>query len=190
MYSSLSDYDLQLLIAENRNKSAFEVLYARYWEKVFTICNNRLQDAEAAEDIVQDVFISIWQHSNLQKINNMSAYLYQATKFSVIKYLNRVSRYDTVDPQNMGFLDQLDYLDLNDALNYKEIHSLIMDGVEHLPPQTKLIFKYSRIDHLNSKEIASKLDISPRTVENQIGKALKVLRKILKNVQTFMFFLF
>ena len=190
MYSSSSDYILQQRISEDRDRSAFEELYARYWDKIFAICHNRLHDVEASEDIVQDVFISLWQHNDLLQVRNLSAYLHQATKFSLIKYLNRVSRYDTVDPYEMGVLDKLDQIDLNEALNYKEIHSLLMDGVEQLPPKTKLIFKYSRIDHLNSQEIAEKLDISHRTVENQISKALKVLRNILRNTQNFIFFLF
>ncbi|MCA5006621.1 RNA polymerase sigma-70 factor [Sphingobacterium bovistauri] len=190
MYSSYSDYDLQVLITKDRNQSAFEELYNRYWDKVFAICNNRLQNVEASEDIIQDVFISLWQHQDLQGVSNMSAYLYQATKFSIIKYLNRISKYDTVDPQDIGFFDRLDGVDLNEMINYKEIQAILMDGVNQLPPQTKLIFQYSRIDQLNSKEIAEKLDISPRTVENQIGKALKVLRKILRNTHNFIFFLF
>ncbi|MBD1428880.1 RNA polymerase sigma-70 factor [Sphingobacterium litopenaei] len=190
MYSSISDYDLQLLISNDRNQSAFQELYNRYWDKIFASCNNRLQDVEAAEDIVQDIFISLWQHPNLPQIQNLSAYLFQATKFSVIKYLNRISRYDSINPLEFGVLDRLDQMDLNEALNYKEMHYILMQGVEQLPPQTKLIFRYSRIDHLNSKEIAEKLEISPRTVENQISKALKVLRKILRNTQNFIIFLF
>lgn len=190
MLSTKTDYDLQLMIYEDRDKSAFEELYNRYWSKIFAVCYNRIQDHEISQDIVQDVFVSIWQHKTLHEINNLSSYLHQATKFSIIKYLHRRSKYDSVDPQEVGVLDRLDNIDIEEALNYKHIQALLMDGVEQLPPQTKLIFKYSRIEHLNSKEIAEKLDISPRTVENQISKALKVLRNILRNIQNIIIFLF
>ena len=190
MFKSKSDYQLQEEIFKNRNESAFEALYSRYWEKIFVICQNRLKDEDISSGLVQDIFISIWQHKNLLDVHNLEAYLFRATKFSIIKFLNRASRVDRIDPQESGYFDMVDDMDISDALHVKEIQSIIFQEVEKLPTQTKLIFKYSRIDNLNSKEIAEKLDISPRTVENQISKALKVLRNVLKNTRIIIFFTF
>jgi RNA polymerase sigma-70 factor (ECF subfamily) len=79
-------------------------------------------------------------------------------------------------------------LGLDDSLCIKELQQLIFQEVERLPEKAKIIFNYSRIDHLDSREIAEKLNISHRTVENQISKSLKHLRIFINNLKSLLFF--
>ncbi len=186
-YSSLENLTLQKLIRAG-DQEAFRIIYERYWDKIFVICNNRLPQKDIAEDLLQDIFISLWNNPKLEEVQNLEAYLFQAAKFSIIKYLNRSSRIDFVDPNSYGLLDRVGELGLDDALYTKELQQLIFQEVERLPEKTKIIFNYSRIDHLDSREIAEKLNISHRTVENQISKSLKHLRIFINNLKSLLFF--
>ena len=165
-----------------RESGAFQEIYERYWDSVFARCNNRLHDPEAAKDLVQDIFMSLWNHPDIRSIRNLEAYILQATKFSILKYIHKAARYQSMDQQLPGILDQALSQDLHEALDSKYLKDLLFQEVERLPERTRVIFKYSREEHLNSKEIAEKLDISPRTVENQISQALKKLRIFLNKL--------
>lgn len=187
MYKNLEDSILLSLIA-NKNPDAFHELYKRYWDRVFAVCLNRVGDQTLAEDLVQDIFLSIWLHKDLEKVLNIEAYLFQAVKFSVIKNFHKASRESTLDPSQIGLLDGMLDMSMEDVIHSKILQELIFQEVERLPERTKLIFIYSRLENLSSLEIAERLDISPRTVENQISNALRFLRNFLRNIHSFMFF--
>lgn len=184
---SLSSKDLQILV-KSKNHKAFEELYNRYWKKIFVICNNRLQNADIAQDLVQDIFISLWNNENVDSIENIDAYLYQSSKFAVIKELHKQIRYDNIAPTEIGILDKVAEFDLNEVLDAKLLDALLQVRIDMLPAKTKIIFNYSRKDNLNSKEIAEKLNISHRTVENQISFVLKELRNFLQKVKSIIIF--
>ncbi len=186
-YSLLPTSELQALV-QAKDERAFRALYDRFWDKIFVICNNRVQNVEVAQDIVQDIFLSIWAHQDIAGIQNLEAYLFQATKFSVIKYFNKSARYTSVDNTVLGLLDRVEEVDIDEALHSKFLQELIFQEVERLPKRTQIIFNYSRKEHLNSKEIAEKLHISHRTVENQLSFALKELRNFLRTLKTFIIF--
>lgn len=169
---SLSIKELQILI-KSKNHRAFEELYNRFWDKLFAICNNRIQNDEIAKDLVQDIFISLWNNEKIESIDNLDAYLFQACKFSVIKQLHKQCRYDNISSTEIGLIDKCSDFDLDDVLHVKMLENLLQMQIEKLPTRTKIIFNYSRNENLNSLEIAEKLDISHRTVENQISFALK-----------------
>ncbi|SUJ26178.1 RNA polymerase sigma factor [Sphingobacterium spiritivorum] len=184
-YESIPDSELLLYLAE-KDHTAFTELYTRHWKVVYAICLNRIKEPAIAEDLVQDIFLSLWTHAQPQNIRNLEAYLFQATKFSIIKHINKSQKH--LYTNEHGLFDQLEDYNLDEVLHYKWVKELIFQEVEKLPLKTQLIFRYSRQDHLNSKEIADKLDISPRTVENQISKVLKILRKVVKTIIFFAFF--
>ncbi len=187
MYKGLSDH-LLLSLIRKRDKKAFQELYSRYWDRVFAICVNRLGNEVLAEDLVQDIFVSIWEHKRVEEIKNIEAYLFQSVKFSVIKTLHKSSRERILNHEQLGVLDRVSDLSIDDILDSKLMSDLIFQEVERLPERTKIIFQYSRLDNMSSTEIAEKLNISSRTVENQISNALKSLRKFLKNINYFIFF--
>lgn len=186
-YITLSNIELQRRI-QSKDEKAFRELYNRYWDKVFVICHNRIHNMDVAQDIVQDIFMSLWNHRELSSIQNIESYLYQACKFAIIKEYHKSARYDSLDSTGFGVLDRVEDLDLDEVLEAKFLKDLLQAEVERLPEKTKIIFNYSRNENLNSREIAEKLNISPRTVENQLSKALKVLRKFVNNLNFFVIF--
>lgn len=186
-YITLSNIELQKGI-QRKDEKAFRELYNRYWDKIFVICHNRIQNMDIAQDLVQDIFMSLWNHRNLASIQNLESYLYQACKFAVIKEYHKSARYDTLDPTSFGLLDQIETIDLDEVIEAKFLKDLLQAKVERLPEKTKIIFNYSRNENLNSREIAEKLNISHRTVENQLSNALKELREFLRKINFFTIF--
>lgn len=177
-YLSYQDEELLYLLSQN-DKEAFTELYNRYWHKLFGIAYNRLQEVAPAEDIVHDVFTSIWVNRGQVKIEQLENYLATATKFAVLAKIRKKTSERT-------YLDSLNSTPVIDpaierSLHYKKILELVKQEVETLPEKCKLIFKYSREQGKPVKQIAEELNLSPKTVENQLGKAIKQLRLATKS---------
>lgn len=172
-YQLYTNKDLLLFLAQN-DQQAFTELYNRYWQKLFAIALNRLNCTEAAEDVVQDVLLSVWKGRFHLQIEQLENYLATATKYSVLAKLKRLQK-------DRGISNDLSRQNITtesseNALHYKKILELIKKEVENLPNRCKLIFKYSRDEGMATKEIADLLHLSPKTVENQLTKAIKQLR--------------
>ena len=177
-YQSYRDEDLLILLAKN-DKDAFTELYNRYWAVLFGIAYNRLQQAVTAEDIVHDVFLSLWKNKTDQKILQLENYLATATKYCVLAKIKKLQ-------QEKSFSNRLQIMHIKprieEILDHKKILEIIKKEVETLPEKCKLIFKSSRVDGKPIKQIAAELNLSTKTVENQISKALKHLRLATKSI--------
>ncbi len=168
-----TDTELLNRIAD-KNEAAFTELYSRYWQKLFAIAYNRLQDRESAEDAVHDVFAALWVNNQLNEIQSPANYLATAVKYTVLgkvkKKIQEREHLLTAVPSE-AFADTTEY-----ALHNRQVLELIKQEVEQLPEKCRLIFQYSRNEHMPVKQIAAKMQISPKTVENQLGKAIRHLR--------------
>lgn len=152
---------------------AFENIYERYWLVLFKISKNILEDEASAKDVVQEVFISFYESARKKNISNLKAYLLQAAKYQCFMQLRegRISEkhLQRIQPEFISntAAEEVEALELQKLLD-KEIASL--------PEKCRQVFHLSRVELLPNKEIAEQLRISPKTVENQITKALKTLR--------------
>lgn len=176
-YSDYSDSELLRLIAENDRK-AFDIIYLRYWKTLFAIAYSHLKETSSCEDIVHDVFASLWYNRSRIEARNLNNYLAAAVKYMVLHTIRRgyrLERYvinenttsSSPDPENI--------------LHYKMILELLDEAIDRLPEKCRLIFIFNRKSGLSPKEIAAEMDISVQTVKNQLGIAVKRLRKNLKN---------
>ena len=176
-----TDQLMSLLAAGD--EAAFDALYQRFWPRLFAIAPNRLQNREAAEDVVHDVFASFWANRATAEVRNVENYLAVAVKYAVLVRLRRELR-------------QRDYLRqaTDSALSFspetqfdnRHLLELVRREVEKLPERCRLVFKYSREQGLPVKEIARVLDVSPKTVENQLAHALRQLRVALRSLLHFL----
>ncbi|QEM10699.1 RNA polymerase sigma-70 factor [Mucilaginibacter rubeus] len=172
----LSDDRLAALIREN-DLVAFEHIYNKYWSKLYLSAYNILRDRQVSEDITQEVLVNLWmKRANLQVTTSLNAYLYTAVRYQVFNVLRSgkvkadlFSRLEELFSNNGG----------EEILSEKEINRLLEQGVAELPEKCRQIFLMSRKEHLSTKEIAERLGISPKTVENQLTIALNRLRKTL-----------
>jgi RNA polymerase sigma-70 factor (family 1) len=165
---------------------AFTELYNRFWNKLFVIAYNRLKEIESAEDIVHDVFAVLWANRKKTGIECLDNYLAVSVKYMS---LARIKRREHERVYNNDLQAPVFDLPIENSLYYKRILELVKYEVEKLPEKCRLIFNYSRNQGMPVKQIAKELSISPKTVENQLNKALKQLKKLAIH-PLFSFFLF
>ena len=174
-----SDVDLLTAISQG-NTIAFDTLYNRYWKDVYNIAYKRLQQTDLAQDVAQDVFVQLWTREKNTPIDNLGGYLRVATRNSVFKQLEKASKYPTI-PDASAELEtrSLDGSHADTNMLYKEFLTAFQALTAALPSQQQLIFNMRFNDGRSSQEIADELQISVKTVRNQMGKALSKLRESL-----------
>jgi len=181
-YSLYDDNQLLELLSQG-DETAFTEIYKRFWRKLYAIAYNRLKEAAAAEDIVHDVFVSLWINRQKNEIQLLENYLGTAVKYMVLARIRKIER-ERVYCQSMNTAVVIES-SVEHSLHYKRILEIIKTEVELLPEKCQLVFKYSRYEGLNTRQIAETLNISPKTVENQLSKALKQLRLVTRSFLNF-----
>jgi RNA polymerase sigma-70 factor (family 1) len=162
------------LLLHKGDKKAFDILYNRYWRRLFMFAYKIFEDQLICEDIVQEVFIRLWERSREVKIEELENYLFKATKFQVLNAIRNMKKtmpYDDILP-HLYFEPSVELI-----FEERETRELISKRVRTLPTKCQEIFLLSREEELSNKEIAQRLSVSVRTVESQIYKALRILKK-------------
>lgn len=176
---SLYDCNQLIKLLSQGDEMAFTEIYRRFWKKLYAIAYNRLKEAETAEDVVHDVFVSLWANRQKNEIQLLENYLGSAVKYMVLARLRKIER-ERVYRQS-GNTAVVIESSVEHTLHYKRILEVIKTEVELLPEKCQLVFKYSRYEGLNTRQIAETLHISPKTVENQLSKALKQLKLVTRS---------
>ncbi len=155
-----------------------ELIFRKYYDTVCRAIFRILPEHTTTEDIAQEVFFELWKRRETLQINtSLSAYLRRAAVNKALNML-RDRRLVNDDDSDLSLLPALD-LDGQKVLEAEELHQLVNDAVKALPEKCRVIFVLSRFEQMSYAEIAAKLQISPRTVENHISKALRLLRQVL-----------
>jgi len=180
--NSLSDEELWNLILKDDYR-AFAVLFQRHWLRIYKTALNHYNDAEACEEIVQDLFLNIWNRRKYLTIRCFDSYLKAAARYQVYTYIKRIKplrlEYQETYSETSG------HYELNRGLEnmlYLEMEDELHEQLKLLPERCQEIFLLSRKEYLANCDIADKLGISKRSVENQIALALKHLRSYLKHL--------
>ncbi|MEO5649684.1 MAG: RNA polymerase sigma-70 factor [Ginsengibacter sp.] len=171
--------DEQLLqqMADDDRRS-FTLLYQRYWENLFITAAKALRGKDAAADVVQDVFLSLWNRRNELNIqDSLAAYLHTCVRYKCIHYIEKnITRRD--------YLVQLAEVMVNSSsanaainLDVKEMQETINKTVAEMPAKMREVYKLSREQHLSHKEIAGYMNISVETVKKHIHHALHLIRR-------------
>lgn len=174
-----TDKEIILLLKSNGEK-AMEEIYSRYYNYLCHATYKILNDSVATEDIVQDVLMEIWKKKEALNITiSLKAYLRRA---SINKALNHLRgqkiKFEDDDSYKETFIDSDDSLE---KLEYSELSDVINKTIEALPEKCRIVFSMSRFESMSYQEIATSLEISIKTVENQISKALRILRAKVKS---------
>ena len=174
--SSLPDDELVLLLKEG-SEPALTALYLRYWDRLLTVATNRLDDPEEAEECVQDVFFRLWKRrEDLQLSHSLATYLAVAVKYRVINAMDKLYRLRNRMEHSYADLAEYQVFSAEDYLLEKELKEQIAESINKLPEKCRIVFKLSREQGLTHKQIAADLDISEKTVEAHISKAMKDIR--------------
>lgn len=170
----LADEELLLMIAGD-DEQAFVTLYQRYWKKMLIKAYSLLNSHELAEEVVQDAFINIWKrrHTLVLK-NSFATYISAVVKYEVMSKIAQ-------RPNQPLYLDDLSMAPAQDIstqqwLDFDDLYTKMQHTIYNLPDKCQLVFRLSREEGLTARQISETLQISPKTVEAHISKALKVLR--------------
>ncbi|MBC8321313.1 MAG: RNA polymerase sigma-70 factor [Bacteroidetes bacterium] len=166
---------------KNGDKLIFEEVYREYYIPLCYYCVKYVEKIEDSEEIVQDLFLRLWEkHKELEINSSLKAYLYRAIQNYALNFLNKKKTQE----KYILFQGRL----LNDAfdngvlkLEEEELHTILKHAILRLPEKRRRIFELSRFDGLQYGTIAGQLSISVKTVEAQMTKALKYLRVVLKD---------
>lgn len=166
--------DSELLLELSKgNRQAFDVLYNRYWKMVFDAAYKRVDSVDQAKDIAQEVFVQLWRRGTQTPIKQLNSYLFVAARNGVFKHFQQESRFvsDPISNHNLQ-----DSVSADQQIMYKDFVRSFTNLVDTLPPQQRQIFKMRFEEDMTSQEIALALNISPKTVRNQLGKSLATLK--------------
>ena len=172
------DHSLIAGIKEGDRK-AFRQLFDRYYKLLLGTAINILKDSSSAKDVTQEVFLQIWKKREALKIeSSVRAYLKRAV---INRSLNLIkAKKPTVDETVLNDISK-DQSNAQQNLEAEDLENALQTALDQLPERCRLIFVMRRLEGIPLKEIAAQLDISPKTVENQITKALKVLKEAAKH---------
>jgi RNA polymerase sigma-70 factor (ECF subfamily) len=158
---------------------AFKELYEQYASSLISFASARLDSLEEAHDIVQDIFVHLWQDKENINIHlSFRAYLFAATRYRIIDHIRK-------NGTRKKYAEQIGRMPIHieeeaeNKLFEKELRERLDEAIHQLPPRTREVFCLSRFEHLSAKEIAKRLDLSEQTVKNQLTTALSKLRVLL-----------
>jgi RNA polymerase sigma-70 factor (family 1) len=173
----ISDPD-QIVIDRLRggDESALTELYNKFWQALFMSAYNVIKDKELCEDIIQDIFMNIWHNREKIEIHiSLKGYMYACARYQVFNHLRK-----NKGKVHVELFDDLEKRFLSTTPETQLMHDELVEQlnriIESLPEKCQAVYKLSREEQLSHKEIAERLNISTKTVENHITKALNTIR--------------
>jgi RNA polymerase sigma-70 factor (ECF subfamily) len=162
------------------DQSAFQTVFQMHYASVCKTIRRFIHDTNTVEDLAQDVFVRFWERRHQIEVKtSFGAYLYRMGVNEALTYIRKQKRFQEDDIDGFSFSDNSS--SAIQVMEGAELKVKIKAAIDSLPPKCRTVFLLSRQEEMSYKEIADKLEISIKTVENQIGKALKVMRAYLKD---------
>ncbi|MGN6435830.1 MAG: RNA polymerase sigma factor [Agriterribacter sp.] len=182
MHENLNDTELLQLLKQG-NEEAFSQIYTRYWETMYRATFKRLQDPIKSKDIVQDIFMQLWMRRGELQIQNLAAYLNMATRNQVLKIFDKEERFTAIDELLLHLESPSMVSDA--GIIRQELLQTYNALIARLTPSQQAIFKLRFEEDLSTVEIAQRMDISRKTVQNQLSTSLALLRSMLLSLIIF-----
>jgi len=164
------------------NAAAFDGIYLAYSGSLYHFTLGLVKNAEIAQDLVQEIFVCLWEKRD--KVNpdlNFDNYIFTIASNAIRKHFRKKAVELKAIDHLIKTAPEISESSEKTAI-YKELLEMANQSIDKLPPRRKTVYKLSRQEGMKIKEIACKLDISPRTAANQLAKALDFLKKELSNI--------
>lgn len=167
-----NDHDFKL-----SDINSFEHVYTTYFTGLHRYVNSIINDEMESEEIVQNVFIKLWERKDTLDIQlSLKAYLYKSVYNESLNWLKHQKVKQAYESHSLYVMKQKSAPEAHEELASKTLQQKIREALLDLPEQCRTIFQLSRFEELKYREIAQQLNLSEKTVENQMGKALRILR--------------
>jgi RNA polymerase sigma-70 factor (ECF subfamily) len=172
--------ELQRRIALYDDEQAYKGLFIIFYKPLLHFAGSFLANREMAEEVVSDVFVSVWQNrKRLEEIRNLKVYLYVSAKNNSLKYLLKQQKTVAITLDQLAVEFESELPDPEQLMITAEMMQQIRRVVEELPPRCKMIYKLIKEDRLKYKEVAEILNISVKTIDNQLAIALKRIAAVI-----------
>jgi RNA polymerase sigma-70 factor (ECF subfamily) len=187
MSDKLPSDKILLNLMREGDPASFNALFDRYWEMLYATVFSVCSDREVCSEIVHDIFLNLWLKREKLQIESFKAYIVASARYHVYRHVKNARR------KSLEYREDLEYssrVSMNDGelnIHYQDLEKSVDKELEELPRRCKEIFTLSRREQLSNDEIATRLDISKRTVENQLTHALRHLRLSMRHFLIIMF---
>ncbi|MGV3559297.1 RNA polymerase sigma-70 factor [Larkinella arboricola] len=179
-YSSNSEAGWLARLREG-DESAFTAIYRQYWSSMYAVTYNHVRDRATAEELVQDLFANLWiKRADLSIHTSLRGYLFTAIRNQIYDYLDKQTVRQRVHSQLYHTKQEAVY-NTEELVSFNELSNNLSMAVERLPATARKVFFLSRYQFLSTREIAQRLNLSPKTVEYHLSQALRLLRGQLKD---------
>ena len=171
-----------LLELQNGQERAFDFVFRKYYKSLCAQANSYVKDLDKAQSLVQDCFVKLWNNRNdLDRVNRLAPYLSLMVRNKCIDYLRTKKSVESInESEHLGESD----IHTENTVNFHEFEERLIVALAVMPERSRMAFEFSRFEGLSYKEIADKMGITVKAVERLIGRALKTLRKDLKEYLT------
>jgi len=182
--------DQELISALKKgNEKAFDELFRRYWDKAFNIAYGKVKSREAAEEIVQEIFMDLWSKRHSIAINSFSSFLFASIKYQALNKIRSQLVQQKYWEYYRAFIPQTDNA-TEKIVEYHDLLNTIDERLDQLPQKTKKVFYMNRLEGKSLKEIAGILKLSEKAIEYHLNRSLKELKVYLRNTLFFLLFFF
>lgn len=170
--------ELQRRIAIYDDQQAYQDLFYLFYKPLLSFSNAFVRSRELSEEIVSDVFIRIWERrAQLQEVENLKVYLYVSTRNTALKYLLRKQKQASIGLDDLQVELESQHHNPEQLLLTAELMNRLAQAIDDLPPRCKMVYKLIKEDGLRYKEVAEILNISIKTIDNQLAIALRKIGK-------------
>ncbi|GAB4004166.1 RNA polymerase sigma-70 factor [Spirosoma migulaei] len=178
-YKSLPD-EMLLLYLRTGDQQAFREIYQRYWKKLYAIARHKIQSLDVVEELVQDIFLKLWERRDSLRVDKLDAYLATAVRYAIINHVKSTLVHEKYADYAYAHFTEASYA-TEEQLDLAELMQAVEQQLNDLPEKTRQIFRLNRLEYQSVKEISSQLKVPERTVEYHISQAIKSLRIYLRD---------
>jgi RNA polymerase sigma-70 factor (family 1) len=179
LLSSLSDDQLAAALREGEER-VFDEIYVRYWDKLYYTAHRMVKSAAVAEEITQDTFMLFWLKRDTLQIQSLGPYLAAMLRYEVYRHLAKSKQAQHVEQSIRHELASS--VSMDQEIENRLLLEIITNLTNRLPEKCRLVFQYNKLQDRSLPDICEELNISPKTAEAHLTKALKIVRASLNNV--------
>ncbi len=189
--STGSDHSKTILLIQSGDQKAFEFLYHCFADRLYNFVYSRVRVKEQAEEIVQEIFVSLWnKRADLQITDSIESYLFAAAKYKILTFIRSEHVRKKYAEEFALFASERYDNSVEESNDLQDLELTLNEKISELPQKCQTAFRMSRMEQEPIPRIAAKMNISTRTVENYISQALKHLRTSLGELLAVAAFLF